>query len=157
IADRFSPRRVFLACALLGAGANAAVALAPALSHPYAAILALRFATGFFLAGIYPVGMKIAAGWYRQGLGGALGYLVGALVLGTAFPHLVRGLGQSLPWGAVMAWLALLAAAGGVLMHALVPDGPYLAKGSRFDPQALRSIFASPELRASAFGYFGHM
>lgn len=157
VSDRFSPRAVFLSCALLGAAANAAVALAAQLAHPYASILVLRFATGFFLAGIYPVGMKIAAGWYRQGLGGALGYLVGALVLGTAFPHLLKGLGQAMPWGTVMAWLSLLAAAGGALMFALVPDGPYLAKGARFDPHALRSIFASPDLRASAFGYFGHM
>ena len=55
-------------------------------------LLVLRFATGVCLAGIYPVGMKIAAGWYAQGLGWALGVLVGALVLGTAFPTL-RALG----------------------------------------------------------------
>ena len=157
IADRFSPRRVFLACALLGAGANAALMALPMASHPYAALLALRFATGFFLAGIYPVGMKIASGWYREGLGGALGYLVGALVLGTAFPHLLKGLAASIPWPQVTAWLSVLAACGGALMFALVPDGPYLAKGTRFDPRAIRTIFAVPALRASAFGYFGHM
>lgn len=157
VSDRYSPRAVFLACALLGAAANGAVALAPAIAEPYAAILALRFATGFFLAGIYPVGMKIASGWYREGLGGALGYLVGALVLGTAFPHLLKGMNQQLPWGVVLAWLSALAAAGGLLMYAAVPDGPHLARGARFDPHALRTIFASPDLRASAFGYFGHM
>jgi len=53
-------------------------------------LIMLRFLTGFFLAGIYPVGMKIAAEWYQKGLGKALGYLVGALVIGTAFPHLIR-------------------------------------------------------------------
>jgi MFS family permease len=157
VADRFSPRKVFLACALLGAAANGAVAFAPGLAQPYAAILALRFATGFFLAGIYPVGMKIASGWYPEGLGAALGYLVGALVLGTAFPHLLKGMGQQLAWGSVLAWLSAVAAAGGLLMYLAVPDGPHLARGTRFDPHALRSIFASPDLRASAFGYFGHM
>lgn len=157
IADRYSPRMVFLACALLGAAANGAVSLVAGLPEPFAAILALRFVTGFFLAGIYPVGMKIAAGWYREGLGAALGYLVGALVLGTAFPHLVKGLGQNLPWATVLAWLSALAAAGGVLMFAAVPDGPHLAKSARFDPMALRAIFTTPGLRASAFGYFGHM
>lgn len=63
--------------------ANIALLAAP---EGLSGLLLLRFATGFFLAGIYPVGMKIAAGWFKKGLGRALGYLVGALVLGTAFP-----------------------------------------------------------------------
>ena len=157
IADRFLPSRAFLACALLGAIANALVIATPALAEPYPAILALRFATGFFLAGIYPVGMRIAAGWYREGLGNALGWLVGALVLGTAFPHLLKGLGQSMPWSTVLASLSIIAAAGGVAMAVLVHDGPYGAKGTKFDPRAVFQIFASRKLRASAFGYFGHM
>ncbi|QJR10760.1 hypothetical protein DSM104443_01829 [Usitatibacter rugosus] len=157
IADRFLPSRVFLACALLGAIANALVIATPALAEPYPAILALRFATGFFLAGIYPVGMRIAAGWYREGLGNALGWLVGALVLGTAFPHLLKGLGQSMPWSTVLASLSIIAAAGGVAMVVLVHDGPYGVKGSKFDPRAVFQIFSSRDLRASAFGYFGHM
>ena len=157
LADRFSPRKVFLACAMLGALANAAVFLIADTPWPYASLVAFRFATGFFLAGIYPVGMKIAAGWYREGLGAALGYLVGALVLGTAFPHLVRALGAELPWRAVMGAVSALAISGGVVMYALVPDGPYLARGARFDPRAFATLFSVPALRASAFGYFGHM
>jgi MFS family permease len=157
VSDRFSPRAVFFACAALGAGANAALVALPGMAHPYAGLLALRFATGFFLAGIYPVGMKIAAGWYREGLGGALGYLVGALVLGTAFPHLIKGLESSHPWSVVALSLSAVALAGGLLMYVLVPDGPYLAKGTRLDPRALAAIFGSRALRASAFGYFGHM
>jgi MFS family permease len=154
VADRVSPRLVFLLCALAGAAANAAVlALPPGL----AGLLALRFATGFFLAGIYPVGMKIASGWYHKDLGNALGFLVGALVAGTAFPHLLRGLGQALPWQGVLLAASAVAGAGGLLMYALVPDGPHLAKGARFDPRALAAIFRVKAFRASAFGYFGHM
>src|SRR5512135_2837893 len=81
LADRFSARGVFLACSLCGACANGALLGLPYLESAYGPLLGLRFATGFFLAGIYPVGMKIAASWYREGLGGALGFLVGALVL----------------------------------------------------------------------------
>lgn len=154
IADRVSPRRVFLACALLGAGANAATFVTGA---SYGPLLGLRFATGFFLAGIYPVGMKIAAGWFDRDLGRALGYLVGALCLGTAAPHLVRAMGAGLPWEAVMLSVSALAVVGGALMYALVPDGPYLKAGGRFDPTALATIFRSADFRASAFGYFGHM
>jgi MFS family permease len=157
LADRFQARAVFLASAVLAAGANALMLALPLLESPALALLVLRFATGFFLAGIYPVGMKIAASWYRQGLGGALGFLVGALVLGTALPHLVRGLGGGLPWQSVSITLSLLAAGGGLLMFALVPEGPHLAKAARFDPGAVVRAFRSPAFRASASGYFGHM
>jgi MFS family permease len=113
IADRFSPRRVFFCCSLAGALANIALLVAP---PGLETLLLLRFATGFFLAGIYPVGMKIAAGWYQQGLGRALGYLVGALVVGTAFPHLIRSSGAELPWQQVIAGVSILALGGGFAM-----------------------------------------
>jgi hypothetical protein len=154
VADRISPRLVFLLCSLAGAAANLG---ALAEGAGFTSLLACRFATGFFLAGIYPVGMKIASGWYREGLGNALGFLVGALVLGTAFPHLLKGLGQSWPWQTVLQGVSLVAALGGAAMYLLVPDGPNLAKGARFDPRALATIFSSRRFRASAFGYFGHM
>jgi MFS family permease len=154
IADRFSPRWVFFCCAIAGALANIALLIAP---PEMSALLILRFATGFFLAGIYPVGMKIAAGWYQQGLGRALGYLVGALVLGTAFPHLIRSSGTDLPWQQVIIGVSLLSTIGGCVMLAAVPDGPFLVSGFTFHPRALRLVFGSSKFRASAFGYFGHM
>ncbi len=154
IADRFSPRRVFFICSVFGALANVAVLYS---AEGLSSLLILRFATGFFLAGIYPVGMKIAAGWFDKGLGRALGYLVGALVLGTAFPHLIRASGSEIPWQQVMTGVSILSVVGGTLMLTLVPDGPHLPKGSAFNPQALRIIFRSKAFRASAFGYFGHM
>lgn len=154
IADRFSPRWVFFACSLIGALANIALLAAP---EGLPGLLLLRFVTGFFLAGIYPVGMKIAAGWYEKGLGRALGYLVGALVVGTAFPHLIRSTGAELPWQQVMIGVSGLAAFGGMVMLVLVPDGPHLPKGSIFNPRALIIIFQSKSFRASAYGYFGHM
>ncbi len=154
ISDRFSPRIVFFTCAILGALANLCVYL---FAEGLWSLMAFRFATGFFLAGIYPVGMKIAAGWYRSDLGMAIGLLVGALVLGTAFPHLLKSLGQQLPWGGVLISVSVLCALGGVSMLWFVPDGPHMSKGTRFDPKAFAVIFSSRLFRASAFGYFGHM
>ncbi|MEP7205683.1 MAG: MFS transporter [Casimicrobiaceae bacterium] len=153
-ADRFSPRRMFFACSVLGALVNAALLVMP---HELAMLLVLRFVTGFFLAGIYPIGMKIAAGWYERGLGNAIGLLVGALVLGTAFPHLLKAFGQALPWTGVTAAVSLLALVGGALMLGFVPDGPFLKRGARVSPATLPTIFGSARFRASAFGYFGHM
>ena len=154
VADRFSPRKVFFWSSIAGATANILILVGP---ESLVGLLLLRFTTGFFLAGIYPVGMKIAAGWYEKGLGRALGYLVGALVLGTAFPHLLRGIGTELPWQQVMVGVSILAICGGVLMLLFVPDGPHLPKGSTFNPRALAIVFRSRAFRASAFGYFGHM
>ena len=79
IADRFSPRLVFLICSVLGAATTLALLVVP---EGLTGLLILRFATGFFLAGIYPVGMKIAASWYENGLGRALGYLTAVLLGG---------------------------------------------------------------------------
>jgi MFS family permease len=154
ISDRFSPRLVFLLCTVAGALFNLSIIMAGA---SLVALLLLRLATGFFLAGIYPVGMKIAAGWYEKGLGNALGFLIGALVLGTAFPHLLKGGFAALSWQAVMAVSSGVCLFGGLLMALLVPDGPYLKTASALDPRALTALFRRRMLRAAALGYFGHM
>ncbi|WP_018476750.1 MFS transporter [Pontibacter roseus] len=154
LTDRLSPRLLFMLCALLGAGANALVLL---VADSLAAVLTLRALTGFLLAGIYPVGMKIAASWYSTRLGKAIGYLVGALVLGTAFPHLLRGLGASLPWQQVLLAVSLLAALGGVLLYLLVPDGPFMSRGATFRVGNMWQAFRNKDFQAAALGYFGHM
>jgi len=154
ISDRFSPRLVFFACCIAGASANFAMLIAP---PGLAGLLLPRFVTGFFLAGIYPVGMKIAAGWYRDDLGRVLGLLIGALVLGTALPHLLRSFDTKLPWQQVILGVSVFASVGGAAILLGVPDGPHIGRGTKFDPRAMSLIFASPRLRASAFGYFGHM
>ncbi len=110
-----------------------------------------------FSSGIYPVGMKIAADWYEKGLGKALGYLVGALVLGTAFPHLLRSNLYALPGREVLLFTSAFAAIGGILILIFVGDGPYKKPVSRFQLSAVFQIFRSANFRSAAFGYFGHM
>lgn len=161
IADRHSARRVFLACSVLGAAANALPAvwsyLLPREWLGYASLWSLRAATGFFLAGIYPVGMKIAAAWYPKGLGGALGWLVGALVLGTAAPHALRGFGTEAGWQPVLLGVSVLALAGGALLAWGVPEGGHLPRAATLQLRALAAIVRDRKLRASVLGYFGHM
>lgn len=159
VADRFPPTRVFLACAVLGALANAATTL---LHGQWLALLGLRFAVGFLLAGVYPVGMRIAASWYREGLGAAMGVLIGALVLGTALPHGLRALGFSgagapFSWQAVVLAVSALALAGGAATAWLVPENPQRPRGQGIAPRALAVIWTDRKVRASVFGYFGHM
>lgn len=155
LADRFSPSRIFFLAALAGAAANLGIILS---GHTLFTLIFLRFLTGFCLAGIYPVGMKIAADYYDKKLGASLGYLVGALVVGTAFPHLLKGLtGAAFPWRWVLQVTSALAVGGGVAILCLVPDGPYRKAGQRLMPAAILKIFTFPKFRAAALGYFGHM
>ncbi len=158
LADRLPPTRVFLACSLAGAAVNALTLVA---DGSLALLAAIRFAVGFLLAGIYPVGMKIAAAWFRERLGAALGILVGALVLGTALPHGLRalasaGAGGQVPWQAVVLGVSVLAALGGVATWALVPERP-VPPGQPIALRALGLVWSDRQLRASVFGYFGHM
>lgn len=154
ISDRFSPSRVFFFCSILAALFNAGVLLQGIQSVH---LLLFRFSTGFFLAGVYPVGMKIAADYYRERLGRSLGFLVGALVLGTAFPHLLKSLTMTLSWRYVFYGTSTLSVCGGLLVLLLLPDGPYRKAGGRLNLMAFATGFRQPEFRRVTFGYFGHM
>ena len=155
IADRFSSRRVFLMCSLAGS-----LCTVGALAHvdDFLALLMWRATTGFFLAGIYPVGMKIASQWFPKGLGVALGWLVGALVLGSASAHGIRALSSQLPWSTVMLSVAGLAAAGGLMLYALIPEPSQKSmQAKQLQWQALASLWTDWRVRSSVLGYFGHM
>ncbi len=151
--DVFSARRLFAACAFLGAAANASLAVA---ARGAASAVALRFAVGFFLAGVYPPGMKIMASWFRRGRGMALGVLVGCLSLGKGFPYLVNAVGSS-DWRVNVLCVSLFAVAGGALVLFFVHDGPYGAPAPRFDAGQIAKVFANRGVRLADFGYFGHM
>ncbi|WP_158837890.1 MFS transporter [Polaribacter sp. L3A8] len=154
IADRFSPSKVFFFCAILGAFFNLRLIFE---NQTFLTLIGMRFLTGFFLAGIYPVGMKIATDYFNKGLGKSLGYLVGALVLGTALPHLLKDLMQGYSWKTIIISISVLAAFGGLLMLLFVPNGPYRTAGKKLDITICFSIFKNVNFRKAAFGYFGHM
>lgn len=154
IADRYAPSKVFFVCAILGAIFNFGITWQ---GNTLISMLLFRFLTGFFLAGIYPVGMKIAADYFEKGLGKSLGFLIGALVLGTAFPHLLKEIKGLLPWEVVLISTSFLAILGGVLMLLLVPNGPFCKPSQQVNFSAIRKIFQKPNFRSAAFGYFGHM
>ena len=101
--------------------------------------------------------MKIASDHFDKDLGKSLGWLLGALVLGTAFPHLLHSYNQTIAWADLLVIISVLAVTGGLLVLAFVPDGPFRKRSVGFNPKALVEIFRSRELKAAAFGYFGHM
>jgi MFS family permease len=151
--DVLSVRHLFAASALLGAVTNVAFAL---LARGAVSGIALRFATGFFLAGVYPPGMKIMATWFRKGRGMALGVLVGALTLGKASPYLLNTL-EGEDWRLKLLLVAGAAAVGGWIVLGLVGDGPHTPAAAPFDFRQIASVFHNRGVRLANFGYFGHM
>jgi len=154
ISDRFSPSLVFFISALVAALCNLAISIE---GIPATGVLFFRFLTGFFLAGIYPVGMKIASDYYQKGLGKSLGFLVGALVIGTAFPHLLKSLTATFPWKYVIFSTSALSVIGGLAMVLLVPDGPYRKSGQPLKLTSFLTGFRNKKFKSAALGYFGHM
>lgn len=156
IADRFSPSKVFFICAVIGAFINLGILLE---NNSILSLVVLRFLTGFSLAGIYPVGMKIASDYFDKGLGKSLGYVVGALVLGTAFPHLLKYLSgdHELDWRWVIYFTSAISVLGGLLILLWVPNGPFRKEKNKPELDLIFRIFQVRNFRSAAFGYFGHM
>ena len=154
ITDKQSPSKIFFVSSLIAASCNAVVLIDPS---SFGLMLTSRALTGFFLAGIYPVGMKIAADWNEEGLGHWLGALVGALVLGTAFPHYLRLIPQFVDPNVLVIAVSFLAALGGLMVFFLVKDGPFRKPATHFSFSEITTVFKSSAFRAPAFGYFGHM
>lgn len=152
LADRFDPRRVFALCGVLAALCNAALLIAPI--GGTIAIL-LRFLTGLLLAGVYPVGMKIAVGWGTRDRGLLVGLLVGALTVGSALPHLAAWLGGA-DWRSVIVATSALALIGGLLVL-LCGLGPHHARAPRFSTRVIALAWTNRRIRLTYLGYFGHM
>ena len=153
LADRFPAQRIFAAASLLGALSNLAFAY---LADGLVSALLFRTVTGLSLAGIYPLGMKLIVGWAPRQAGAMLGWLVGALTLGTASPFLLRGIGMNFAWQIPVAVASVLASVGGLMVLSL-GEGPDRKPGANVRWKAVREAFRVPAFRASAFGYFGHM
>ena len=155
-ADVIAGRRLFLAGAGLAALANLAFAL---IAHDLASGLVFRSLTGFTLAGVYPVGMKLVAGWFRRDRGFAIGVIVGALTVGSALPYLFRAVGamSELDWRTVIGATSAAALAGGILVAASVPAGPFDTRAPRFSLGVARRAFAERSVRLVNLGYLGHM
>jgi MFS family permease len=150
--DRIDPRRLIAASASLGAVANASLL---AIDPSTAVAPVLRFVTGVAMAGVYPVGMKLASTWARGDMGLMVGILVGALTLGSASPHLFNAIG-GVDWRVPVAVASATAVASAVLIG-FAGIGPNRAPSPRFDPRAVLAAWRDVPLRLANLGYLGHM
>jgi MFS family permease len=155
-ADVVPARRLFAAGALLAAAANAGFGL---VASDLVMAVPFRVVTGLALAGVYPVALKLLAGWFRSERGLAIGVLVGALTIGSALPYLLRAIGasQGLDWRATVVAASVAAIVGGVLVLATGSRGPWDAPAPRFSLDVARTALREPSVRLANLGYLGHM
>jgi MFS family permease len=152
LSDIVSPKHVILGGAVSAAAANALLLVAS--TSLMGAML--RFATGFFLAGVYPPAFKLISTWFRRGRGLALGILAGAIVVGNGMPHLINGLG-GLDWRVVIIGTSILTLVGGLIAEFFIAVGPFPFPQATFDPREAGRVFANRGVRLATIGYAGHM
>jgi MFS family permease len=152
LADVLHARRLFAFGCVLGAIATASITRV----HGATEAILLRAVTGAALAAVYPTGLKIAAGWFRDRRGTALAVLVAALTVGQAFPHLLASITGPGSWRLQLIVTSALAIAGGAIVLAFVREGPYAAPAETFDPHAAARVYREPRTRYAVFGYLGH-
>jgi MFS family permease len=152
VADIFAARWLFATAAVAGGLANLGLLFVDG----YAAALALRFATGLFLAGVYPPAMKMAATWFRAQRGLAIGTVVGALVIGKSSPYLIHALPNASAAAVVVvaSTSALLAA---IIVALMYHDGPYAFASRPFSFGLVGAVWSSRDWRLATGGYLGHM
>jgi len=151
-ADRYDPRRVFMLSALAGAAANVALLIVPIGGWE---AVALRGLTGATMAGVYPVGMKIAAGWGKSDRALLVSLLIGGLTIGSASPHLMALFGGA-DWRLTIWVSTFIAAAGGIAILA-IGLGPWHASAPTLDVTAITLIWTDRPVRLAVLGYLGHM
>ena len=153
LADRVPAHRLLAVSAWLAA---LSTALIPSVSGVGPA-LALRFFSGLFLAGVYPVGMKIIATWTKEDRGLGIGLLVGAITVGSASPHLLTALGGVDDWRSVLYFSAALAAVGGVIAAVFIGEGPFRFTTPLFNWKYVWELLRNREIVLANLGYLGHM
>ncbi len=152
ISDVIPPRHVIMGGAIGAAAANGFLLLAngPQIGIP------LRFATGFFLAGVYPPAFKLISTWFRENRGLALGILAAAIVVGNGIPHLINGLG-GLDWRIVISVTSIQALLGGLIAEFIIREGPFPFPTAVFDPRQIGLALTNRGVRLATLGYVGHM
>lgn len=153
LADVFRITHLMAMACIMAGLANALILLEPS---AFGLILA-RAGTGVALALIYPPAMKLISTWFRTGRSLSLGIMVGALTLGSALPHLVRGLGAELDWQSVIIVTSLCCLLAGAVCFAVLSEGPHPFARASVDPRQIGAILKNRPLMLANAGYFGHM
>ena len=152
--DRMSAPRLMAISSFLAAATTFAI---PFAATDVTIAIPMRFFAGLFLAGVYPVGMKIIATWTKEDRGIGIGLLVGALTIGSASPHVINAFGGVGDWKFVLILSSFSALAGGVIAAFWVQEGPFRTKSPPFNWKYVLRISAQRDILLANVGYLGHM
>ena len=150
--DRVDPRRLFAASAAIAALANARLLVVDPARSPRRCCGVI---TGIGMAGVYPVGMKLATTWAkrRHGTDGRHPGRRADPRLGVAAPVQCLRRRRLASDGGLSSASALAAALG----IALAGLGPNRKPAPRFEPGAMLLAWRDVPLRLANLGYLGHM
>jgi len=151
--DIIAPRMLMSVSAVLAAAANLGLLIAPSAE----VVMFLRFVTGLALAGVYPPALKLISTWFVQGRGLALGCVIAALTLGSAFPHLLRAVTSNLNWKLVVCSTSAMTVIGAALMARSAVEGPHPFSRATFDLRKIGQVLRDKPVMLANIGYFGHM
>ena len=154
IQDRINPRLMFPVSAVLASIFNL---LFVCEVHIVILGFILRFLTGMFLAGIYPVAVQFISSWFPKGRGLAMGILIGGLTLGSALPEFVIGLSFAGTWETFIMISSGLAFIAALIAIITFHDPPMSVRTQRFAWKSISKIIKNRSLMYDNFGYFGHM
>lgn len=154
LADRIPPKWFFVGATI---ASGIATGLIPLIPDSATIAFILRFLTGVFLAGVYPVGMKLMASWTQADRGLGIGILVGALVLGSASPHLIRSFGSFENWQLVLFVAAILSFISAVIGALFIEEGPYRYQSPPFRLSEVKKVLTDRKVMLANLGYLGHM
>ena len=121
-----------------------------------ASALPSRFLVGVALAGVYAPGVRLVATHFERGRGVATGVVVGALTLGSATPHLVRGIGD-VPWQATIVATSALALLAAVVDPPRARPVPARRPRRRWTSAPRVRALRERPVRLTTLGYLGHM
>lgn len=153
ISDRYPARKIFAISALLGALFNFFIIF---VEQAYLGVT-LRFLTGVTLAGVYPVAVKMIAGWFPTKRGLAIGILIAALTLGTSLPHFVVIFFSGFQWQIVIGVSSILAVIAAAIVHWILTDAPGAGSKSVFSFKLIKKVITNKPVMLANYGYFGHM
>lgn len=150
--DILKSQHLFFVSSILGGIANGLIIFVSDFNY----IWLLRFLTGAFLAGIYPVGMKLTSSHFKENRGLAIGILLSALTAGSGLPYLFNLFGQP-DWKIIIVIVSLLAFLCGILVITFIEEGPFLGKNKGFQFNTIKRVYSKKSVKLANYGYFGHM